>query len=1450
MKKKGMKMLTCALVVSSLCMQAGDRTEPITPLRLPGSNTVLTGAMVYNDKWGEVDEHGNFVNPITAGIYNIEAKSGGSVKKQYSVQDFLKMRAGTKVNNLYYVISTSNYDSEATLSIYYTSNWSRRSSEEIDVVNVPSDLTYDPVSGNVYGFFWNDTYQEYDRFCRFNTVLGEAEDISFMDRNCFAIAANAKGELYGIWGYTGWLIKINPENGRYEQIGRTGFSPSYVNSLTFDDATGKLYWTANDAEGGSYLLEVDTETGAATELMHFEDNASFAGIFAQPYKTPDAAPAAPGALAVVPATPTSLQATVSLTAPNKTYNGAPLSEPLTVAIDLPGQHLEFENVNPGAEVRTETLTLPEGMVQVKAVAATAQLLGAPAEVSLWVGEDIPAAPTSVGLEELEGKPFLTWTAPTVGQHGGALDPTTLTYIVTRTTDGQTFAGITATEWTDETYNGGSAAISYTVRSVNPKGESSAVESAKLVFGEGFTPPFTETFSTMGDFQLWSVFDLNGQTTWEYDSKNKNIYYSYSKDIEIPGDDWVISPKINLEAGKTYRLSADVKSYYKGYPENFRFCLGNRCLPEAMTRTLLDCPGFENTKGETKKTTFTVDRTGSWYLGLYCYSIAHNWQLTVDNITIEEVSDALPAGVENLSVTPAPQGGLEATVAFTMPTADAKGASLQAPLSAAVYRDHGAHAVATFTDLTPGQEISWKDTGIAEAAMRHYRVAASNEAGEGTDAAMEIWVGEDVAGAVQSLSALENPDGSVFLSWEAPVDGAHGGWFKSEGMTYRVIRSDGNVIAEDTTEISLTDNTLPRSGQVLLYYLVTPYVDGVKGQYANTPYEVYGPAIAAPLAETFPDADMSHYPWVSESDGPVYVWSLETVGSDPVASDQNGDKGMAMFVATEQSSGITGTLASPKINLAGLSNPELTLWAYHTQGNTHTLSVDASADGGEMCPIEGAEFAMDGSDGWMRHSVSLAQFKQSNWIRIALRSTSMGGGSFYVDNISVAEAKGKDAQALEVTAPARVGTGLEFPVEAVVANTGSEDLTDVKLTLTCGGVKLAETNVALLPAGLMARETFMASLTDKGATVLRLEVTAQGDTDASNNATEATLKVTDPIVPVPDGLECVARNGEIQVSWSGPESKAEVEDDIESYPDWSISGFGGYTMFDLDGDNTYYINHDLGEYQNATAPKAFQVCNARKLGIDIWPEGTPHSGNKMLMCMASSSRANDDWLVLPRLNGAAQTVSFWAKAFTAQDTPAERMRVLASETGCNPADFTPLHSEPYIEVPESWTLYSWYIPEGTEWLAVNCVSNDAFSLFVDDVRFNDFTVMPARSVEYAVYRNGTEVARTTTIGWTDTQAANGTRYKVKAIYPGGAESAFTPEVTLDLSQAETLGADGISITASKGMVNVSAPEATLTHIYGADGSLAAIVEGSGSAEVEPGIYIVKAGSRIIKLNVVY
>lgn len=109
-----------ALLLASLSACPALTARDSVVHRLPGSNTVLCGAMVYNDLWGMVDENGNYLHPITAGIYSFGARSDAKPKSLYRNDKLIKMRAGVKVNSIYYAISTSNYDSEAYLTTYYT----------------------------------------------------------------------------------------------------------------------------------------------------------------------------------------------------------------------------------------------------------------------------------------------------------------------------------------------------------------------------------------------------------------------------------------------------------------------------------------------------------------------------------------------------------------------------------------------------------------------------------------------------------------------------------------------------------------------------------------------------------------------------------------------------------------------------------------------------------------------------------------------------------------------------------------------------------------------------------------------------------------------------------------------------------------------------------------------------------------------------------------------------------------------------------------------------------------------------------------------------------------------------------------------------------------------------------------------------------------------------------
>lgn len=439
------------------------------------------------------------------------------------------------------------------------------------------------------------------------------------------------------------------------------------------------------------------------------------------------------------------------------------------------------------------------------------------------------------------------------------------------------------------------------------------------------------------------------------------------------------------------------------------------------KTIKDYPNFQQTEFEKQSVIFSVEEDGYYYLGFYCYSDGKKgWSLTIDNVGVAEVSNNVPGTVGNLTVAPAPLGALKATVAFNAPTADAQGTALDAAVKINVYRD--GTLVRTFAEAQPGEALSWLDEGVPESGIHTYRVVASNAAGEGAEAKAEAFVGVDVPGAAGNVT-LHDVDGKAVVSWTAPTVGSRGGWFDPATVTYRVLRSDGQVVAEGYTSTTFTDAELPASkSQQLIYYVITTYGGNAKGDYAVTPYCVFGNPYAAPLTEGFAGSDMAYYPWLTESDADVHQsWTLQDSGTNPSTADQNGDKGLATFHSIGEKPGIHTSFSSPKISIASLDHPAVSFWMYHSHDSNVTtpesIEVKVMADGGEWQAVDGAKWMRDnGSTGWRRHMVDLSAFKSSKYVRIAFVGTTAGGMDVHLDNITVDNMFETDAELTNIAGP--------------------------------------------------------------------------------------------------------------------------------------------------------------------------------------------------------------------------------------------------------------------------------------------------------------------------------------------------------------------------------------------------------------------------------------------------
>lgn len=497
------------------------------------------GLMVYSDKWQTSES--------TPGVVSIQAREGGAISMVHSNKDMLNVKSAVKVNNIVYATAMNLSTYKIYVQEYSATSWTCTRNEETDMVNLASSLACDPTTGKIYGSFYNTETEYWDRFCSYSTSLGEATDIANMDRDVHALAFNSQGELYGIWGSTGWLVKIDKKTGSYVQVGKTGLYPisvdSYgVNSLAFGN-DGALYWSATyqgtsskDMRGG--LFKIDTATGKATKVMDYPNNEGIAGLFAMADKVPDAAPDAVTDINVNFTADFANTATISFTAPTKTVNGASLTDPIMAIVNINGtQAAVVENIQPGSVATTPVLTLAEGLQNIEIISANATAQGNKASATTWVGEDIPAAATDVVLVNEDGKPHLTWAAPTTGLNGGKFKASELRYKIVRYPGADVVAEACAeTQFTDNNVPGTMKSAYYEVTAYTGKGASTPAASNKIAVGDGYVVPFVEGFNTQDDFDVWTIIDNNDGSKWEY--KSQSLFYNYNNDY-IPGDDWAI-----------------------------------------------------------------------------------------------------------------------------------------------------------------------------------------------------------------------------------------------------------------------------------------------------------------------------------------------------------------------------------------------------------------------------------------------------------------------------------------------------------------------------------------------------------------------------------------------------------------------------------------------------------------------------------------------------------------------------------------------------------------------------------------------------------------------------------------------------------------------------------------------------------------------------------------------
>lgn len=514
--------------------------------------------------------------------------------------------------------------------------------------NFVNDMTYDYSTSTMFAIA-RDRSNSKSILYSINLTSGAAQTVATLDQKYITLACTYDGSLYTI-SFSGDFYRLDKKSGKTTRIGPTGYTPTYFQSMEFDHSTGILYWTPNIIQtDGSVVVEtnmlatIDLKTGKATRIGLLADDIQLAGLYIPFVAAPSEAPAAVSDFTAVPSADGAYQATLSWTNPVRTFGGKDLTSLQKIEVLRDDQVIKtFDAPVPGAKLSyTDVLAdHTQGKFHKYTVIAYNEVnAGAPAEVSVFIGLDIPQSPRALTyLKNSSQSITLSWDPSEIGANGGQIDHSSLTYRVVRNPGEVVLAeDLQTTMLSDENIveiNG----YTYSVYAVNAQGQSEPAVTPEVVLGPALTLPYDCDFSTDEQRHVWSVIDADADgNSWkmEYAASLGASCATYRSPAGASANDWLSSHVMNIKQGESYKVSFDVFSLG---PNDFKFELlkdNNTAQPVQKVGEFSQIKCYMLTS---KSFVFTADLSGEFNMGIHVVSQPNTSWLYITNFHMERIAD--------------------------------------------------------------------------------------------------------------------------------------------------------------------------------------------------------------------------------------------------------------------------------------------------------------------------------------------------------------------------------------------------------------------------------------------------------------------------------------------------------------------------------------------------------------------------------------------------------------------------------------------------------------------------------------------------------------------------------------------------------------------------------------------------------------------------------------------
>lgn len=797
------------------------------------------GALIYATPWADMS-----ITEVPYGLYDLTIDNAGvtrQVKYQGMCTDW--MSGALRMGKFYGIRNITMMGALVGVAteVVDMSTWTE-STVFADVASygkLPSSMTYDMTSGDIYGLFYNEDLSGLN-WTRYNTKTLEPEVICrFGGRfNVIALASVPDGSMYAI-SADGDLYTVNKANARVSLVGHTGVNVvPYTQSMTWDSKTNTLLWAAVTATG-SALYSLDPAVPHATLIKRLSEGEQFASIYFTDQEAMEGAPKMPTSLKWNFSSPAAADGNITFTVPS--------AGDLTVYLD--GDKVkDGEKISAGATVTVPFSSLENRTHHVAAVVKNAKGWSPVAESFRYVGLDVPKPVTDLKFEVEDGTATLTWTAPTEGVENGYLDPAKLAYNIYRLPEEELVASNHRSTTFSETLPQVTKRYAYRVIPTNGPGkEGQPTLSNSIIFGEAYELPYTDNFDTEGCLDVYQTIDGDGDGySWNMGANNLvQASVTYGDNI-AETNDWLLSPKMKLEAGNLYRVTAHVRNTWAGSPDIMAmgYCDGTNESVNGITEVKRHSVNTPSKTLLDHDAEFSVPRSGQYKVALGMLSPkGTGGGIFMSQLRVVKVGALTsPSGVTDLAVTPDANGLPKGIVSFTAPRTAIDGGTLSGTLTANIYRDGDLSTpVGTLTAVNPGATVSWEENTNPAPGNHTYTVRMSNNSGEGMDVSAKAFIGIYTAPYSQSFASKDAMEDFQFKTVG----------FEDNPLNSEMSWNEPNEYSGDPASIEVTHYNA--DGDQLDMYIVFPVMkfddesvyrlsfDFKSGNYsANTHYEItYG-----------------------------------------------------------------------------------------------------------------------------------------------------------------------------------------------------------------------------------------------------------------------------------------------------------------------------------------------------------------------------------------------------------------------------------------------------------------------------------------------------------------------------------------------------------------------------------------------------------------------------------